>query len=184
MLRLATPNPASAIVQFHEFWRDATHVRLYSAQLVEFLLVDAGFTSVQSLENNAARWDGIDAMLGDVEAPLPEVAVPRAVGAVPPLPAPPTTGSLRAQWAYKLSHWVYRKFSEPYVQPLRADMAHLHAVVDEQAQALADARVREAQLVTRLRALAGADRFLYPPREIAIFGYKPVTPENAGPTAP
>src|SRR5690606_28108973 len=44
MLLLGTPNPESAIVQFHEYWRDPTHVRLYNRQLLEFFLHDSGFT--------------------------------------------------------------------------------------------------------------------------------------------
>jgi SAM-dependent methyltransferase len=173
MLLLATPNPASAIVQFHEFWRDPTHVRMYAAQLVEFMLVDAGFTAVQSVENDAARWDGIDQMLRDLDAPLPEFAIPPTSGELPPLPTLPADSSLRARWAFGLSSWVYRKFTEPYVLPLRKDLARMHATVDAQAQALVALKARQGQVVTRMQALAQADRFLHPSREIAIFGYKP-----------
>ncbi len=173
MLLLATPNPASAIVQLHEFWRDATHVRMYAAQLVEFLLVDAGFASVRSMENEAARWEGIDAMLAPLAQPLPVWTPPPAVGALPPMPAAPTEGGARARWAWKLSDWVYRKFTEPFVQPLRADLAHVHSVADAQARALAELHARQEQTVARMQALAQTDRFLYPSREIAIYGYKP-----------
>jgi hypothetical protein len=49
----------------------------------------------------------------------------------------------------------------------------MHATVDAQAQALVALKARQGQVVTRMQALAQADRFLHPSREIAIFGYKP-----------
>ena len=180
MLLLATPNPASAIVQFHEFWRDPTHVRMYSAQLIEFMLVDAGFNAVQSMENEAAHWEGIDALLAGVEAPLDAIVPAPAIGAVAPQPEPPAAGGLRARWAYGVSAWVYRKFTEPYVLPLRQDLAHAHSVIEAQAQSLAAQSVHQQKLAARIHALAQVDRFLYPSREIAVFGYKPDA-DNLGP---
>ena len=56
-LLLATENPESLIVQLCEFWRDATHVRLYHRSLLEFLLSFAGFGQIRSGENPAAAWD-------------------------------------------------------------------------------------------------------------------------------
>jgi SAM-dependent methyltransferase len=55
-LVMATPNPASLIVQLHEFWRDATHVRLYSRPLLEFLLHWAGFRDIESGEHPGTVW--------------------------------------------------------------------------------------------------------------------------------
>ena len=52
----ATPNPASLIVHLHEFWRDATHVRLYTASLLEFMLSRSGFEDVSSGENPQTAW--------------------------------------------------------------------------------------------------------------------------------
>jgi SAM-dependent methyltransferase len=57
VLLIATPNPKSLIVHLHEFWRDATHVRLYSAELLEFLLSLAGFTEVTSHGNPYTIWN-------------------------------------------------------------------------------------------------------------------------------
>jgi SAM-dependent methyltransferase len=54
---VATPNPASPIVHLHEFWRDATHVRLYNGALLEFLLDFAGFAEVWSDENSVTVWE-------------------------------------------------------------------------------------------------------------------------------
>lgn len=175
MLLLATPNPASLIVQFHEFWRDPTHVRMYGAQLVEFLLADAGFASVQSFENAAARWGGIDKMLEVVEAPLPAVSALPEPGLLPP--PPPADASLRQRWAYQIGNWAYHKFTEPYLAPLRDDLAQVHTAVAELA-------ARQDQLLARTRALATTDRFLYPAREIAVLGYKPIAPDTTPPDAP
>jgi SAM-dependent methyltransferase len=54
---VATPNPASPIVHLHEFWRDATHVRLYNGSLLEFLLDFAGFSEVGSDDNPVTAWE-------------------------------------------------------------------------------------------------------------------------------
>jgi SAM-dependent methyltransferase len=56
VLLIATPNPGSLIVHLHEFWRDATHVRLYDRFLLEFLFTYAGFEDVQSGENPRTIW--------------------------------------------------------------------------------------------------------------------------------
>jgi SAM-dependent methyltransferase len=56
VLLIATPNPGSLIVHLHEFWRDATHVRLYDRSLLEFLFTYAGFGDVQSGENPRTVW--------------------------------------------------------------------------------------------------------------------------------
>jgi len=53
---VATPNPTSLIVHLHEFWRDATHVRLYNRSLLEFLLHSAGFEEIDSGENPRTSW--------------------------------------------------------------------------------------------------------------------------------
>lgn len=40
---VATPNPSSASVHLTEFWRDATHIRPYNLELVNFFLHHCGF---------------------------------------------------------------------------------------------------------------------------------------------
>ena len=55
-LLVATPNPESLIVHLYEFWRDATHVRLYNRSLLEFILFDAGFREIQSGQNPRTHW--------------------------------------------------------------------------------------------------------------------------------
>ena len=56
ILLIATPNPESLIVHMYEFWRDATHVRMYNRQLLEFLLYRAGLRNVISGENPRTAW--------------------------------------------------------------------------------------------------------------------------------
>ena len=56
-LLVATPNPESLIVHLYEFWRDMTHVRLYSRPLLEFLLFWAGFRDIESGGNPRTVWE-------------------------------------------------------------------------------------------------------------------------------
>jgi SAM-dependent methyltransferase len=56
-LLVATPNPESLIVHLYEFWRDMTHVRLYSRPLLEFLLSWAGFRDIESGGNPRTVWE-------------------------------------------------------------------------------------------------------------------------------
>ncbi|MGD2166042.1 MAG: class I SAM-dependent methyltransferase [Anaerolineae bacterium] len=71
---IATPNPASLIVHLHEFWRDATHVRLYTAPLLEFVLHRSGFEQVASGGNSRTTWspgfglDNVPSLLRDLSA--------------------------------------------------------------------------------------------------------------------
>lgn len=71
---VATPNPASLIVHLHEFWRDATHVRLYTDSLLEFVLHRSGFEQVDSRGNPRTGWtpgsglDDVPSLLRDLSA--------------------------------------------------------------------------------------------------------------------
>jgi SAM-dependent methyltransferase len=56
VMLIATPNAESLVVHLYEFWRDATHVRLYNRPLLEFLLSWAGLRSIQSGENPTTTW--------------------------------------------------------------------------------------------------------------------------------
>ena len=51
VLVLVTPNPASASAHFSEFWRDATHVRPYNLELVNFFVHHGGFEILMSGTN-------------------------------------------------------------------------------------------------------------------------------------
>jgi len=174
VLLFATPNPESAIVQLHEFWRDATHVRMYSRQLLEFLLVDAGFTAVQSGMSEAARWDGNDRLLEAIREPLPELPLPPEVGEILPPPAPPTEGaSWKEQMTWKVTSEVYTKFVEGWVDSMRSTLQSHANQLAAQRQALLATQTQFAAIYERLQWLAGAQNFLYPSREIFVVGRKP-----------
>lgn len=91
ILVIATPNPASLTVQLHEFWRDATHVRLYNRPLLEFLFHWAGFTEIESGEHPDTAWTprpamaklpGVLAELGAEltrEQPFPSLSAPAVI---------------------------------------------------------------------------------------------------------
>lgn len=173
LVLLATPNPESVITQFHEFWRDPTHVRMYSRQLLEFMVHNAGFEAVSSDANQATRWNDIDDMLAEVEQkPLPLPVLPE-FAPPPPLPEPPANGaSLRARLAYRITMFLYHKVIEPFIAPLAtyvAELKYLHTALQ---QSVVDLQL----LQTQTRSIASAYRFLYPPREIFVVGTKPLSP--------
>jgi len=199
LLLLGTPNPESAIVHLHEYWRDPTHVRLYSRQLLEFFLHNAGFIEVQSNVNHETRWEGIDTML---EALSRATTPPEATEHVPPprqhhrvadlhpWPAPPgPQSSLRQRLSFRLLHLVFKKFLEPYLDIARLDLEHYrqHIVqLTEQVDWLQrqmtvvqnrtnhqDEQIQ--QLGAQIQQLGTSTRFLYPAREAFVYGYKPKT---------
>lgn len=173
LLLLATPNPESAIVQGHEFWRDPTHVRLYSRQLLEFMLHDAGFERVVSAGNPASAWEGVDAQLATVDDDLPALPLPPEPPALPPLPPAPAGAPWRARTAWRVSDFVYRKFTEPYIAPLRALAEQQSAALAANRAAIAEANAALDVAQGRIRRLSAAYRFLHPEREIYVVGYRP-----------
>lgn len=187
LLVIGTPNPESLIVQFYEFWRDPTHVRLYSRQLLEFFFADAGFTRIENGNNPAAAWDGIDVMLNPAALPsAPDGAAPviEAPQDLPPLPPPPAAdASLRQRLNFRVLHFVYQKFMEPYVAPLRAALGEerryskqLEGAITQLTTQLAQ---RDARHAAHFQQLGYGLRFPYPAREHFVLGYKP----NADTTA-
>lgn len=73
---IATPNPTSIIVHLYEFWRDLTHVRLYNAQLLEFLLWHHGLETVESTTNIHSRWDAPFLQSDNLHSPTATPATP------------------------------------------------------------------------------------------------------------
>jgi SAM-dependent methyltransferase len=175
MILFTTPNPESAIVQFYEFWRDPTHVRPYNRQLMEFFLVDAGFERVQSAPNPMADWEGIDVMLEAVTTSLPQLPVIPPHASISPLPPPPGPGAtLRQRLAWRVADFVYHKFTEPFVAPLRADLERRDETFAAISRSLALTNSCLTTLQERVRRLAAAARFLHPSREYLVLGYKPM----------
>ena len=206
LLLIGTPNPESLIVQFHEFWRDPTHVRLYSRQLIEFFYADAGFVNIQNGNNAEAAWDGFDKMLDPEVAPAnvtgeallsePLPPVEPTLPPLHPLPTPPSAGaSLRQRFAFRVLDFVYRKFLEPYLalmrldqaehrqqmQALQAHIAHLQKNNRFLTEAL---RNSMAQNETRFQQTSSALHFQNPVREHFVYGYKATDAPEAPPSQP
>lgn len=208
ILLLGTPNPESLIVQLHEFWRDPTHVRLYSRQLLEFFFTDAGFAAIGNGDNAAAIWDGVDAMTDPGHYPPPPlVPFTESTPAPPygqsenrlhPLPAaPPANAPLRQRLVFRVLHFVYQKFLEPYIALLRHDLARLNEQLTqtrnytlELHQYSQRLHAAHLQLTNALQAtldqqegrfaqVGNGLRFLYPAREFFVYGYKPPVPASA-----
>lgn len=61
-----TPNPKALHVHLQEFWRDPTHVRMYSEEALSFLLARAGFSVTSAGDNKrfmggiGRLWEGAD----------------------------------------------------------------------------------------------------------------------------
>lgn len=187
LLLMGTPNPESLIVQFHEFWRDPTHVRLYSRQLIEFFYADAGFVNIQNGNNAEAAWNGIDRMLDARELAAMNVQEMLALKQLPPteqplpplhpLPqAPEADAPLRQRLTFRVVDFVYHKFLEPYLALMRSDQEHQRRQLQElQAQIVRLQQTNlflEGALREAFQQSGSALRFLYPPREHFVFGYK------------
>ena len=182
ILLLATPNPASLIVHLYEFWRDATHVRLYSRSLLEFLLSWSGFHDIQSGENPATAW-----------SPPPELQnVPRLLEdfprwrGIPPLggEAQPTPEEGSLPWRAsrslrrRLVQFLLRTaFSEEY-SALTNYLASLTSELHSFESHLAAWRATTQQVGSAL--YQSQSLFLAAPREIFALGVKPAAPPEEG----
>ena len=190
LLLIGTPNPESLIVQFYEFWRDPTHVRLYSRQLLEFFFADAGFDQIQNGNNAAAAWEGLDAMLAPIPSPVPldrqnPLPLP-PLGELPPLPPPPAAGApLRQRLTFGVVNFVFKKFMEPYIAPLRdaltAERRYAQGLESALQHLTAQIEQNEAQHQMRFQQLSNGLRFPYQSREHFVLGYK-AAPASAAPT--
>ncbi|TAM59897.1 MAG: class I SAM-dependent methyltransferase [Chloroflexota bacterium] len=88
-LILVTPNPANLQMQLRDFWIDLQHVRLYSPEIIAWLLHGAGFTGVEEGVNPRYESHGEVNPLGlePVPSPLPPprpVGRERLAGVMPP----------------------------------------------------------------------------------------------------
>jgi SAM-dependent methyltransferase len=193
LLLIGTPNPESLIVQFHEFWRDPTHVRLYGRQLIEFFLADAGFHNIHNGNNAEAAWDGVDHLFAPITASATQTNAQPLLATIPPvapLPAlhplpqpPPADAPLRRRLAFRLLNLVYQKFLEPYIALIRLDQERqqqqnqaLHALVHQlhESNILLQGTLRTTvdQVEARLQQFGHGFRFMHPPRELFVYGYK------------
>jgi len=159
IILISTPNPGSLIVHLNEFWRDATHIRLYSRSLLEFLCAWVGFEDVQSGENPRTTW-----------TPSP------GLQAVPELLDELSSRKRFGQW-----NAITEKTRDAHQRPprrrlmfsLRQRLARFLAqtVLFEQFDAVADA-IDTIQRVERALYESGS-RALLAVREIYVKGIKP-----------
>jgi 2-polyprenyl-3-methyl-5-hydroxy-6-metoxy-1,4-benzoquinol methylase len=179
VLLFATPNPESLIVHLCEFWRDATHVRLYNRSLLEFLLSWAGLTQVQSRENPVAAWTPPEEMqsIPSLLEHLPSwqsPTLPKAAG------QPPAQMDARPRWRRTVSAYR-RRLARWLVQPLFYEelgtLKEQFAAWTERLAALESAlevRRTTAQRVGSALYISES-RFLVASREIFVAGFKPST---------
>jgi SAM-dependent methyltransferase len=187
-----TPNPESLIVHLYEFWRDATHVRLYSTSLLEFLCSDAGFTEVQSEENPRSVWT-LSPRLQTVPDLLEELPSWRERVRwnvkIAPRPAPTFDAqdrtfvkrlifSLRRRLASLLAENVlYEEFTEieHNLSDLRQILEVLNANVNDLNNAWAKQVARMSGTVKQVnfRLYESHTRLLTAPREILVKGIRP-----------
>ena len=152
-LVLATPNPASLIVQLHEFWRDATHIRLYNRPLLEFLLHWAGFRDIKSGEHPHTVWT-LPPDLEELPRTLAELADvgdgPTSDKTFPFLARPtvrPESSRLR-----RLSHAIRRRLAAVLVQNvLYEEFDSVQKALQTQHQALKTLYDNHAAPLTRAR---------------------------------
>lgn len=177
ILLLATPNPESLIVHLYEFWRDATHTRLYNRSLLEFLLLWTGFRQIQSGENpmtawppppelqnvprllqDLPRWGGIPPLVGEAR-PMPEqrdLSLPRRMA-----------HSLRRRLVQLLMHTAF--FQE--YRALTSHVASLTIELNKLGHQLAVWNDTAKQVGSAL--YQSQSRVLAAPREIFALGLKP-----------
>jgi SAM-dependent methyltransferase len=182
VLLVATPNPESLIVQLCEFWRDATHVRLYSRSLLEFLLTFTGMQQVQSGQNPAAVWqppDDLQAIPGLLEQlPLWHASLPRAS-------SPATNGQMDnrplwrrtvSSWRRSLGSWMARTLLYDEMVQLKEESATAGQRISSLESTLDTWRTTARQVGSALYRSDG--QFRANSREIFALGIKPSAPEG------
>ncbi|MSP11739.1 MAG: class I SAM-dependent methyltransferase [Chloroflexi bacterium] len=172
MLLIGVPNPESAVVQFYEFWRDPTHVRLYNRQLLEFFFQDAGFSDIHSAENEAARWEGVDKLL-ETPSPLPEFTdeftghlldwktrpysppeLPAVPEALSHLPAPPADAPFKDRLGYRIAHYLFNKFFGPFTDIWREEIRQQQSYLTDLHRSIIDEFNQQQRERERQRTLA------------------------------
>jgi 2-polyprenyl-3-methyl-5-hydroxy-6-metoxy-1,4-benzoquinol methylase len=177
LLLIATPNAESLIVHLYEFWRDATHVRLYNRPLLEFLLSWVGLQSIQSGENPATAWtppadlQSIPSVLKHL-SPVQELAPEKGNAQAAP------DSSMRPSWRHAISSLRRRagRFLARTIFLEEFDLLNAR---------VADLEVSQAAWRTAAQQVGSAlynsqTRSLLAPREIFALGVNPVPEHEDG----
>jgi SAM-dependent methyltransferase len=150
---LVTPNPACLAILTADFWSDPTHVRLYTVELLRFLLEEAGFEFLEADANPldlpgppphllAASLLGSWGTLEDVlDAP------PTVPGRYPRLSKLANRGTLAALRSLATELWGLRRIAVTLDKRILELRHQIHHILE---------RHNDAQ------------RFLYPPNEIYV----------------
>nr|WP_290665605.1 class I SAM-dependent methyltransferase [Ardenticatena sp.] len=193
LLVIGTPNAASIVVHLHEFWRDPTHVRLYSPQLLEFFFHAAGFEHIESATLDVTRWEGIEKMLAErpriaqhpamwEPVPFPTLEIPSP----PPFEWPKTwRGRLYSLVFPRLARWL-----APLFVDIRRQLAYQQTYLQVMERTLREKWEQQqhrlihlyqrymAELEHYTASLERAIRWLHPPREVYVKGDKPSDEEQ------
>jgi len=152
---LVTPNPYCLSVMLNDFWSDPTHVRLYSAALLEFLVKQAGFTVLEADTNPL-----------DVPGPPPELLVPETMQPWEPLQV--QRPSDVPKYEGSISHRVDERL-EVLLRRTNEVNEALAAITET-----VDRRIDELrhQIHLATQGVNGALKFLYGPNEIYVAAQK------------
>jgi len=180
ILLLATPNPESLIVHLYEFWRDATHIRMYNRSLLEFLLSWAGFRDIQSGENSVTAWSP-SAELQNVPRLLEDLPhwrgiAPLGGGAQSPSAEGSPPQRKQRSSRQRLVHFLLQTaFSQEY-RALTDYLANLTSALQQFDSQLVTWRATIQQVGSALHHSESG--LLAAPREIFALGLKPATPSE------
>lgn len=176
LLLVTTPNPESLIVHLYEFWRDATHVRLYSPSLLEFLFDWAGFAEIESGENPRTAWTSPLEMQQVPQLLESLSSRPRLMPWDPGPPDAPLPGSRKDSTALRrviptlrrrLGRWLAQTIMFEEFAALHGRFAALYEHFAVLNVALSDSHRIERALYETQNVL------LSRPREVFVVGYKP-----------
>jgi len=172
LLLIATPNAESLVVHLYEFWRDATHVRLYNRPLLEFLLSRTGLHSIQSDENPVTTWTPpaeLQRIPSVLEHLSPEPDLPPEKGEAQASPDSSTRSSWRraiSSLRRRMGRFLARTILFDEFDPISARVANLEG--NRAAWRTAAQQVGSALYNSQ-------SRFLVAPREIFALGVNPAS---------
>jgi len=202
ILLVATPNPESLIVHLYEFWRDPTHVRLYSRWVLEFLFHYVGFREIVGGVNPRTAWE-LPSDLHDIQSHLRALAAkPRDLSYIPHIPYiphistisildPPVVEGNRTlvqrlvfKLRRRLAQFLVRSVMFEELSALEYKLAFLENALVEEGRVLsevstaierqtADSRAAIRALQDNISMLQDNISVLYPPREVFVKGVKP-----------
>ena len=192
VLLVATPNPESLIVHLYEFWRDATHIRLYNRSLLEFLLSWAGFDHIESGENPRTHWDpspelqAVPGLLENLAAwdrpSQPGIGTATEFVLEPQIPKRERTGWRRVAFPLRrrLAQFMVRTVMFEEFAEIEASLAEIVARINRLAVALSKLETASASSRRVSHTLYQShSSLLTVPREVFAKGIKPSVEQDS-----